>query len=74
MAIPNQQRFVNGKVIIVTLAPGQEAVFLTVGPVGSPSHPDKVSIKPFLSGGLNESQAILAVMDIAEIAVKAVTS
>lgn len=74
MADQNEQKVVKSKwLIIVTLIATRAEASITVGPVGSPSHPRHVSIKPFIDAGLTEREALTRVMEIAEIAVAGAT-
>lgn len=74
MTAPNEQHVVNNQVIIVTLDAGKADASITVGPLGKPSHPENVSIQPFLDAGLDEREALKRVIAIAVIAVRAATS
>lgn len=73
MTQPNEQHVVNNKLIIVTLIAGKAEASITVGPLGNPSHPEHVSIQPFLDAGLDEREALRRVMKIAEISVRGAT-
>jgi hypothetical protein len=74
MTAPNEQHVVNNKLIIVRLDVGKAEASITVGLPGTPSHPESVSIQPFLDAGLDEREALKRVMAIAVIAVRAATS
>ncbi|QPS45764.1 hypothetical protein I6G56_26860 [Burkholderia humptydooensis] len=74
MQQPTVQEFVNGKVVIVALLAGTAEAVITVGPAGRPSHPDKVSIRPFLDAGLSEHEALQRVLQIAIISARGSTS
>ena len=74
MADPNVQKVVkNGWLVVVLLVASRAEASITVGPVGSPSHPRHVSIKPYIDAGLTEREALERVMEIAEIAVAGAT-
>ena len=73
MAQSNEQSVVNNKLIIVTLISGKAEASITVGPLGNPSHPEHVSIQPYLDAGLSEREALKQVMRIAEISVRGAT-
>jgi hypothetical protein len=75
MTAPNVQRVVDNKLlIIVALAGNGPEAFLTVGPVGNPSHPAKISLKPFLDSGSDVREALERAADIAEVAVRGTMS
>lgn len=74
MVAPNEQDFVNGKLIVVTLIEGKQEASITVGEPGSPTPPALVSIKPYLDAGLTEREALRQVLNIAAISVRGATS
>lgn len=66
MVAPNGQALVKGRVIFVTLLPGQNAVTVNVkASSGGVSHPQKIDIGPLLAGGLDEAKAIQWVLQVA---------
>lgn len=73
MVAPNEQEVVNGKYLVIVTLAGNDEASITVGELGNPSHPAKVSIEPFLNAGLDEREALKRVKEIACIAVRAAT-
>ncbi|WP_143810910.1 hypothetical protein [Paraburkholderia piptadeniae] len=76
MGAPNEQNFVDGNLIVVTLiaATAEASIAVSRPPAGPAVPPQHVNIKPFLDAGLSERDALKRVMEIASIAVQATSA
>lgn len=75
MVAPNEQALVNKHQIFVSLIAAKAEASISIKSAnGKVSHPEHVSIEPFLKAGMSERDALKAVMRIASIAVGGVSS
>lgn len=75
MVSPNEQMVVNGRRVLVQLVQEKAEAFVTVGsPITPNAPPERVSIQPFLDGGLDERAALKAVLALVAAGVRGATA
>ena len=73
MAVRDEKRIVNGKLVVVSLFDGGAEATITVSDLDGKSHSEDVSIQPFLDAGLGSRDALRRLLAIVVKAVSCAT-